>query len=57
LESLDREDYEIIYLRFFDNMSEALIAFILDIPEGTVKSRLFNVKRKLKELMESGRKN
>jgi len=57
LESLDREDYEIIYLQFFENMSETLIAFIRDIPEGTVKSRLFNAKRKLKEVMESGRKN
>ncbi len=57
LEALDREDYEIIYLRFFNDMSESDIAFILDIPEGTVKSRLFNAKKKLREVMRSGRKN
>ncbi len=41
-------------MKFFKGMSEKEIAFVLDVPEGTVKSRLFNAKRKLKEEMDSG---
>jgi len=55
LKKLGKDDYELIYFRFSKGMSEREISFILDIPEGTVKSRLYNAKKKLKEVMEDGR--
>ncbi len=53
MEKLDRESYEILFLKYFKNMSEKEIAFIVNVPEGTVKSRLFNAKKKLKEIIKS----
>ncbi len=52
LNELDRESYEILYLKFFKNMKEKEIAFILNIPPGTVKSRLHTAKEKLKKEMQ-----
>ncbi len=54
MEKLDKDSYEILFLRYFKRMSEKEIAFILNIPEGTVKSRLFNAKEKLRKVMENG---
>ncbi len=54
MEKLDKDSYEILFLRYFKHMSEKEIAFILNIPEGTVKSRLFNAKEKLRKVMENG---
>ncbi len=53
MERIDRESYEILYLRYFKNMSEKEIAFVLNIPCGTVKSRLYTAKEKLKKEMEN----
>ena len=47
-------DYRIIIiLRHFLNCSYSDLAYILDIPEKTVKARLFTARRMLKETMES----
>ena len=46
------EDREILVLKHFEDMSYAEIAETLDIPIGTVMSRLFNARKKLKEKME-----
>ena len=54
MEKLDKDSYEILFLRYFKHMSEKEIAFILNIPEGTVKSRLFNAKEKLRKVMKNG---
>ncbi len=54
LEKIDKESYEILYLKFFKNLTEKEIAFILDIPTGTVKSRLHNAKEKLKKEIQNG---
>jgi RNA polymerase sigma-70 factor, ECF subfamily len=46
---LKAEFQEVIALKFFEGMSYEDIAKKLDIPIGTVMSRLFNAKKKLKE--------
>jgi RNA polymerase sigma factor (sigma-70 family) len=43
---------EIITLRHLDGLSYAEIADLLEIPAGTVMSRLFNARRKLRERLE-----
>ena len=55
MEKLDKESYEILFLKFFKRMSEKEMAFILNIPEGTVKSRIFNAKEKLRKVVKNGR--
>ena len=55
MEKLDKESYEILFLKFFKRMSEKEMAFILNIPEGTVKSRVFNAKEKLRKVVKNGR--
>ncbi len=52
MDRLDRESYEILFLKFFKEMSEKEIAFVLGIPVGTVKSRLYYAKKRLKEEMQ-----
>lgn len=47
LEKLDSEKQEIIYMRHFSNMSYREIAEALDIPEGTVMSRLYYARKAL----------
>jgi RNA polymerase sigma factor (sigma-70 family) len=54
MENLDKESYEILFLKYFKRMSEKEIAFILNIPEGTVKSRIFNAKEKLRKVIKNG---
>ena len=43
---------EILYLRHFENLSYRDIASTLDIPEGTVMSRLFAARQALRARME-----
>ena len=47
LEGLDTTDREMLYLRYYESMSLSIISDILGIPEGTVKSRLFYLKKKM----------
>ncbi|MFQ5401685.1 MAG: RNA polymerase sigma factor [Anaerolineae bacterium] len=44
---------EIIYLRYFLELSEAETAFTLNIPPGTVKSRLHRALKQLRTVVES----
>ena len=46
---------DVVELGVFQDLPYADVAEILGIPEGTVKSRMFNALRKLKELMNERR--
>lgn len=46
---LGARDREILNLRHFEELSYREIAHALDIPEGTVMSRLFHARRRLRE--------
>ena len=52
LESLPAEDRAILTLFYLDEFSIEEIAGILDVPGGTVKSRLFYSRSRLKALLE-----
>lgn len=52
INALKDDDREIILLRDFQEMSYKEIAAALDCPIGTVMSRLFNVRRQLREKLE-----
>lgn len=54
LEKLKPEFKEIIAMKHFEEMSYEQIAQALDIPIGTVMSRLFHARKALKEQMERG---
>jgi RNA polymerase sigma-70 factor (ECF subfamily) len=47
--ALPQEQREVLYLRYAEELSRPEIAYVLDIPEATVKSRLFQAVRKLRE--------
>ncbi len=49
---LSGPDRAILSLRYEDAFGTAEIAVILEIPEGTVKSRLFHARKRLKHLSE-----
>lgn len=49
LRRLSSADQRILLMRYVDELSEAEMAEILDIPRGTVKSRLFSAKQKLRD--------
>ena len=51
LETLTVKHREIILLRHVEELDYAQIAEILDVPVGTVMSRLFHARRKLREAM------
>ena len=53
LMDLSFEDREIITLQHFRGMSYDEIATLLEIPKGTVMSRLYYARKKLAKLMES----
>jgi RNA polymerase sigma-70 factor (ECF subfamily) len=42
---------EVVFLTFYEGLSYGEISAMLDIPEGTVKSRMFHAKRKLAEAL------
>lgn len=49
IEKLGSKEKQILYLYYWKEMSQEEIAKKLEIPIGTVKSRLFNAKQKFKE--------
>ncbi len=49
---LDADDRAIVVLREIDDKSYGEIAEVLGLPEGTVKSRLFRARAKLKTILE-----
>lgn len=53
IQLLSYECREVILLRYYENMSMSEMAEILEIPEGTVKSRLRKAKAELKSLISS----
>lgn len=53
LNMLQTEDREVIILREFENYSYKEIAEFLEIPEGTVMSKLFYARKKLAKKLES----
>jgi RNA polymerase sigma-70 factor (ECF subfamily) len=52
LRSLNMEDREIITLKYFDGLNYNELAERLQIPKGTVMSRLFHARRKLQAKLE-----
>ncbi len=50
--SLTSEDREIITLKHFDRLSYAELSQRLEIPLGTVMSRLYHARRRLRECLE-----
>jgi len=50
---LDEKHREVIILRHFENLSYERIAQILFCNKGTVMSRLYNARKKLKKLLDS----
>ena len=52
IEKLTMNHREIILLRHFQDLDYQSIADVLEIPIGTVMSRLFHARRKLKEVMQ-----
>lgn len=51
LEQLPEKHREILMLRHFEDLDYAAIAAVLEIPIGTVMSRLFHARQKIKLLM------
>ncbi len=52
LEQISGPDRAILSLRYEEQFDTAEIAGILGIPEGTVKSRLFNARQRLRKYLE-----
>ena len=52
IEKLSKEQKEVIIAYYYDNLKLDEIAKILSISTGTVKSRLYFARKKLKELIE-----
>ncbi len=52
LQKLPMKHREIILLRHFQELDYQSIADVLEIPIGTVMSRLFHARRNLKEVMQ-----
>lgn len=52
LELLEPEWREVLVLRYFEDLTYEEVADVLDIPLGTVKSRLNRARRALREVME-----
>jgi len=51
IDSLPPDQREIVFLTFYENLPYKTIAHLLDIPEGTVKSRMYHAKKKLAEAL------
>lgn len=52
LRRLDGEDRALLALKYQDGFDVAEIGRILDIPEGTAKSRLFHARERLRAILE-----
>ena len=53
LDQLSGPDRAVLSLRYEENFDTAEIACILGVPEGTVKSRLFHARGRLRKYMEN----
>ncbi|MGB2717337.1 MAG: RNA polymerase sigma factor [Vicinamibacterales bacterium] len=54
LAALSPTDREVVMLRHFDGLSYAELAALLEIPVGTVMSRLFNARKRLRDRLTGG---
>jgi RNA polymerase sigma-70 factor (ECF subfamily) len=55
LDRLSPEDRELVTLKHLDGLTYEELAEMLDIPPGTVMSRLWHARRRLREIMERNR--
>ena len=55
LAQLSEPHREVLLLRFLEDMSYEEISAVLDCPVGTVRSRIHNAKRALKDILEQAR--
>lgn len=53
LDELESEDREFLALRFVEGLSYEEMARVFEIPVGTVKSRLFYIRRRLARIIET----
>lgn len=53
LEQLSPEQRSVIVLRYYVNFTESQMANLLDVPTGTIKSRLFSARKQLRRLISS----
>ena len=53
IEQLPLEQRMVLYLKYFDDLPYRDIAYILDIDEGMVKSRLYSARIRLRDLLAS----
>ena len=51
LESLAAESYQVVHLHYFIGLSVKEIAAVIEVPEGTVKSRLHSARAQLRNLL------
>jgi RNA polymerase sigma-70 factor (ECF subfamily) len=51
LESLAAESHQVVHLHYLIGLSLKEIAAIIDVPEGTVKSRLYSARAQLRTLL------
>jgi RNA polymerase sigma-70 factor (ECF subfamily) len=51
LERLPKAQREVVFLTFYEGLQYSEIAEVLEIPVGTVKSRMFHAKRRLAEAL------
>ena len=51
INDLPPDQREIVFLTFYENLPYKTIANLLEIPEGTVKSRMYHAKKKLAEAL------
>jgi RNA polymerase sigma-70 factor (ECF subfamily) len=49
---LSAHEQEVVYLRYFLDLSEAEMSAALDVPPGTVKSRLHRALRRLRMVVD-----
>lgn len=54
---LEPEEREILVLKYFNELSIKEIAAMTDAPAGTIKSRLFRARQKVKNLLQPGKSN
>jgi RNA polymerase sigma-70 factor (ECF subfamily) len=57
LSLLEPEEREILVLKYFNELSIKEISTIIDAPPGTIKSRLYRARKKVKILLQPGNEN
>ena len=57
ISKLSEKQSTILVLKYFEGLKISEIAYVLDIPEGTVKTRLHKAKKKLRKLYTNYMKN